>query len=130
MKEFIADKTIFVMGSEPSPELTADIVEEAITEIRTELELAALFAVVDNKAWWIEDEEYDYDEGTAEYKQAREKTDLWFSLADKLRERIFVILQAEGVQIPSKGQITVLEPFMKRHGYIKGQGWWIKDTDH
>ena len=86
--------------------------------------------MVSNKAWWIEDEEYDYDEGTAEYEQAREKTDLWFSLADKLRDRIFGILKTEGVQIPSNGQRTVLEPFMKRNGYKNGQGWWIKNTDY
>lgn len=117
---------IFVMGSEPSPELTADIAEKAITEVKTESELADLFAVIENKAWWIEDEEYDYDEGTVEYNQARKKTDLWFSLADKLRDKIFVILRAEGIQIPGKGQITVLEPFMKGNGYINGRGWWTK----
>ena len=87
---------IFVMGSEPSPELTADIAEKAITEVKTESELADLFAVIENKAWWIEDEEYDYDEGTVEYNQARKKKDLWFSLADKLRDKIFAILRAEG----------------------------------
>ena len=27
-------------------------------------ELASLFAIVENKAWWIEDEEYDLAEGT------------------------------------------------------------------
>lgn len=127
MEEFVVDKNIFIMSSEPFPELTADIVEKAITEIKTESELADLFAEVDNKAWWIEDEEYDYNEGTTEYKQSREKTDLWFSLADKLRDRIFVILQAEGVEIPSTGQIAVLDPFMKRNGYKNGQGWWIKN---
>ena len=82
--------------------------------------------MIENKAWWIEDEEYDYDEGTVEYNQARKKTDLWFSLADKLRDKIFVILRAEGIQIPGKGQITVLEPFMKENGYINGRGWWTK----
>lgn len=130
MRNYMVDKDTFVMGSEPSPELTAEMVLKAISEIKTESELASLFAVVENKAWWIEDEEYDYDEGTVEYKQAKEKTDLWFSLVDELHNRIFAILQSEGVEIPSTGQIAVLEPFMKRNGYKNGQGWWIKDKDH
>ena len=127
MKEYVVDKTIFVMGSEPSPELTVDMVEKAISDIRTESELASLFAIVENKAWWIEDEEYDFAEGTVEHRQAVEKTELWFALADKLRKRIFCILQSEGVEIPSTGQIAVLDPFMKRNGYKNAQGWWVKN---
>lgn len=119
------DKATFVMCGEPSPDLTAETAERAIEEIKTESELAALYAVVENKAWWIEDEEYDYDEGTVEHKQAKEKTDLWFALADKLRNRIFDILRAEGIQIPKTKQIVVLEPFKKKNGYKDGQGWWI-----
>lgn len=122
MEDYITDNTTFVMCSEPSPNLTAEIVAKAISEIVTESELATLFAVVENKAWWIEDEEYDYEVGTLEYKQAKEKTDLWFSLADELRSRIFDILRTEGVEIPEKGQIVVLEPFMKRNGFMDGRG--------
>ena len=127
MKEYVVDKTIFVMGSEPSPELTVDMVEKAISDIRTESELASLFAIVENKACWIEDEEYDFAEGTVEHRQAVEKTELWFALADKLRQRVFCILQSEGVKIPGTGQIAVLEPFMKRNGYKNAQGWWVKN---
>ena len=127
VKDFIVDKETFVMCSEPSPELTAEMVEQSIATIETELELATLFAAVENKAWWIEDEEYDYNEGTEEYLKAKENTDLWFSLADKLRDRIFNILLSEGIEIPRHGQIVVLEPFMKRNGFRNGQGWWIKN---
>ena len=52
---------------------------------------------------------------------------MWFSLADKLKDMIFDILKAEDVEIPEKGQIVVLEPFMKRNGFKDGQGWWIKE---
>lgn len=118
------------MSSEPYPCVTLKMVETATKECVTDLELATLFAIVENKAWWIEDEEYDYDEGTVEYKQAREKTDLWFSLVSKLHNKIFVILQSKGVEIPSTGQIAVLELFMKRNGYKSGQDLWIKDKVH
>ena len=85
MEEFIDDNVAFIMCSEHSPNLSNKIVGKAITEIVTEVELATLFAVVENKVWWIEDEEYDYDVGTLEYKQAKKKTDLWLSFADELR---------------------------------------------
>lgn len=126
MNEFKVDKNIIVMSSEPYLDVTLEMVETAAKECETELELATLFAIVENKAWWIEDEEYDFAEGTEEHRQAVERTELWFALADKLRKRIFCILQSEGVEIPSTGQITVLEPFMKRNGYKNGQGWWVK----
>lgn len=126
MNEFKVDKNIIVMSSEPYLDVTLEMVETAAKECETELELATLFAIVENKAWWIEDEEYDFAEGTEEHRQAVEKTELWFALADKLRKRIFCILQSEGAEIPSTGQITVLEPFMKRNGYKNGQGWWVK----
>lgn len=130
MNDFKVDKDIIVMGSEASPDMTLEMAEIAAEKCATESELASLFAIVENKAWWIEDEEYDFAEGTVEHRQAVEKTELWFALADKLRKRVFCILQSEGVEIPSMRQIAVLEPFMKRNGYINGQGWWIKDRDH
>lgn len=127
MNNFKFDKDIIVMGSEPFPDMTLDMAEIAAKECVTESELATLFATVDNKARWIEDEEYDFAEGTEEHRQAVEKTERWFELADKLRKRIFCILQSEGVEIPGTGQIAVLEPFMKRNGYKNGQGWWVKN---
>lgn len=126
MEEFAINKETFVMCSDPSPDLTAEMVSEAMEKIETEQELASLFAVVENKAWWIEDEEYDYNEETNEHKQAKERTDVWFALADKLKNRIFDILRTEGFDIPETRQIDVLESFMKRNGFIDGQGWWIK----
>ncbi len=116
----------YVAFGEPSPNLTAEMVEKAMAEIKTETELANLFAVVDNKAWWIEDEEYDFEEGTEEHKLAKAKADLWFDLSGKLLDKIFDILRAEGVEIPAKGYIVALEPFMKRNGFRNGNGWWIK----
>lgn len=126
MNEFEVDKNFIVIGSEPYLDVTLEMVEIAEKECETELELATLFAIAENKAWWIEDEEYDFAEDTEEHRQAVAKTELWFALVEKLRKRIFCILQSEGVEIPSTGQITVLEPFMERNGYKNGQGWWVK----
>ena len=127
MKDIKVTEEMCVMCGEPSPELTIEEANTLFCEIKTEKDIANLFAVVENKAWWIEDEEYDFDEGTEEYKKARKKTIEWFSLADKLKDMIFDILKSEDVEIPEKGQIVVLEPFMKRNGFKDGQGWWIKE---
>ena len=127
MKDIKVTKEMCVMCGEPSPELTIEKANTLFCEIKTEKDIANLFAVVENKAWWIEDEEYDFDEGTEEHRKAVERTDMWFSLADKLKDMIFDILKAEDVEISEKGQIVVLEPFMKRNGFKDGQGWWIKE---
>ena len=115
------------MCQEPSPDLKIEKANEIFDKIETEKDIANLFAIVHNKAWWIEDEEYDFEEGTEEHRKAVERTDMWFALSDKLRNMIFDILRHEGVEIPDKGQIVVLEPFMKRNGFRDGQGWWIKE---
>ena len=114
------------MYNEPSPDLTADFVEKAIDEINTESELAALFAEVDTKAWEIACEVSDFDEGAEECERATADLKVWFALADKLRNKIFEILRAEGVEIPDTNQITVLEPFMKRNGFYDANGWWTE----
>lgn len=117
---------IYIMGGDPAPGLTAEYAVKAAEEIETEEELAVLFAMVDNKTVFVEDEIYDFEEGTEEWKRAVENTDFWFDLEKKLRNRIFGILRAEGVEIPATRQIVVLEPFMKRNGYFNGRGWWIR----
>jgi len=47
---------------------------------------------------------------------------------DKYTDMIFTFIKAEGKTIPEKGQIEVLAPFMKKFGYIDGNGWWIKES--
>lgn len=126
MKDIVLTENTFVMCRNPLPNLATESIEQAIGKIETESELATLFTAVENKMWWIEDEAYDFNEETEEYKKIKQKIDLWFALADKLRNRIFDILRTEGIEIPDTKQISVLEPFMKRNGFKDGQGWWIK----
>ena len=105
-------------------EMTVEEAASYIDAIETERDLAALFAYVDNKAWDIEDNEYDFEEWTELHKSACEKTDKWFAVADRLKEKIFSILRRENVSIPKKGQINALVPFMKRNGFTNESGWW------
>ena len=126
IKMEMKNKDIVVMCGDPSPNLSYEYAAELSNKIQTEGELADLFAATDNKARWICDGEYDFEEGTEEYAAARENTDRWFAIADELKERIFKILKEEGIEIPQKGQIIVLEPFMLRNGFVDGCGWWIR----
>ena len=117
---------MFVMAQEPIPNMSASEVRTYFADNKTEKDLADAFAVVSNKFWWVEDNEYDYEEGTPEHKMACAITDEWGNLMDEYKKRIFEILTNEGVVIPKTGQIEVLKPFMARFGYIDGNGWWIK----
>ena len=119
---------MFIMSQEPIPNMNASEVRAYFADKKTEKDLADTFAVASNKFWWVEDNEYDYEEGTPEHKKACAITDEWRELMDEYESRSFEILINEGVTIPATAQITVLEPFMARFGYIDGNGWWIKQN--
>ena len=120
---------IVIMASDPIPNKTPTDVRNYFAERKTEKDLADAYAISHNKFWWVEDDVYDYEEGTPEYEAARVVVDEWGALMDEYEERIFVILRSEGIEIPKTGRIKILEPFMKRNGYRDGNGWWIKDKD-
>jgi hypothetical protein len=126
MKDNLND--IVLMMSEPIPNKTPTDVRIYFSERETEKDLADAFAIVSNKFWWVEDNVYDYEEGTPEYIAACAITDEWGALMDEYEERIFAILRNEGISIANRGQ-SVLYPFMKRNGYRDGNGWWIKDQE-
>ena len=117
---------MIIMAEDPAKNLTIEYAKERSHIVWEEADIAELYANVDNRAWWIADEEYEYEEGTTEYQMARETTDKWFAVEKIHREKIFDILRGEGVLIPKTGQIEVLCPFMERNGYKNCAGWWIK----
>jgi hypothetical protein len=117
---------MLVMGQEPLPNMSAEEVRAFFADKHTQEDLADAFAVASNKFWWVEDNEYDYKEGSPEHKTACSITDAWGNLMDEYKHRIFEILTSEGVIIPATAQVEVLKPFMARFGYIDGNGWWVK----
>ena len=117
---------MFVMAKEPVPNMSAADVRAYFSDKYTENDLADAYAIAHNKFWWVEDNEYDYEEGTPEHKTACTITDEWGALKDAYKKRIFEILTTEGIAIPETGQIKVLEPFMERFGYTNCSGWWVK----
>lgn len=119
------EEDVVAMASEPIPDVEPSELLDWYASHHSEQGLAEAYAAAHNKAWWVEDNIYDYEEGTPDHKQACDITDAWFFVEEKLREQIFAILRSEGVSIPEKGYITVLTPFMNRNGFIDGNGWWI-----
>ena len=118
---------LHIMVSEPAPEMSVDDVRIWLDGPLSEKELAEIFAAVSNKFWWVEDNEYDFEEGTEEYKEAVRITDEWGCLMYECLNRIFDIMKSEGVTIPDKGYNDVLIPFMTRNGFKDGSGWWIEE---
>lgn len=118
------------MGSDPAPDMLPDDVRAKYGSAPDEKHLAEAFALVHNKFYWVEDEIYDYEEGTPEYQAAYDITTAWGELMDYYEKQIFSILKKEGIEIPSTGQIKILVPFMDRNGYLDGNGWWIPKSGH
>ncbi len=119
-------KDDFISGSEPYSNISIKEIEEKLSSNLTQEELAELYAICSNKFFWLE-EEYDYKVESKEYNEILDKSSKWESAYVIIQERIFKVLREQGIKIPKKRQITVLEPFMKQYGYIDSNGWWIKE---
>ena len=119
---------MYIMGQEPLSDKTAQEIRFLFAERTTEKDLADAFALASNQFWWVEDNIYDFQEGTPEYQEACRTTDEWCNLMDEYKIRIFEILIREGISIPKTKQIAVLAPFMRRNGYMDENGWWRKGT--
>ena len=117
-----------IMGGEPYPNITPEDVRSKFHGSLFGQDLADAFAVCSNKFWWVEDNVYDYEEGTPEHKKAQAITDEWGGLMDEYEEQILSILRSDGIDVPNRGRIAVLAPVMERYGYKDGNGWWIKET--
>lgn len=122
-------ENVYVMYHEPIINMSVDDIRNLLSENNDIQVLVDTFAAVHNKAWWVEDDVYDFEEGTEEYKKACEIKDEWFRLMDELLEKIFCIIRSEGVIIPEANQNEIIAPFMEKYGYFDGNGWWIKKNE-
>ena len=69
----------FIMGSEPLLDWTVDDVRKWLSTHKDQKSIIDAYAAVHNQAFWIEDNEYDYEEGATAYTYACEQTDSWFT---------------------------------------------------
>lgn len=84
-----SQEPILIMGFEPDPERTPEDVRQWYSQDRSEAGLAKAFAAASNKFWWVEDNIYDYPEGTPEHQEACRITDAWGAVMDELEHGIF-----------------------------------------
>ena len=118
-------ENFYIMGEEPLQGWTVDDVREWLKSHSDQQSIIDAFAAVHNKHIWVEDDEYDYEIGTTAYAYACEQTDAWSALADELLELIFGYVRDEGGTIPETGWYYAITPFMEKHGYRAGNGWWV-----
>ena len=102
---------------------------EKANNLQSIQELVDVFVAVHNKFWQFADGEYDYDEGTEDYKKACAITEAWGELMDSLEKKVFEVAKKEGLlaeRQENSGTIKQIEDFMKKYGYRDGRGWWIR----
>ena len=127
-EELLPERAV-VFAEDPVPDKTIEDMRHNIERISSVQELVDIYANVHNKFWFIEDEVYDYEDGTDEYEKVCIKVDAWGDLMDEIADRIKVIAAEEGLlgkRQPNSGTVKQLEAFMEKYGYRDSCGWWVK----
>ena len=73
---------VVILAGDPLPDVSAEEMQQIISLITTTQELVNAYVNVHNKFWFIEDDLYDYDEGTDEYEKIRAVVDAWDNVMD------------------------------------------------
>ena len=126
--ELLFPEGTYILCKAPLPHAEVDNIRKILREGVTAQELAACFASVSNQAAWTEDDVYDYEAGTEDYRKACEITDKWSALAYDLEIILLAMARDNGLLPEGKmGLQKKLEPLMNSLGFIDGRGWWIPD---
>ncbi len=126
--DLIEEGTV-VLAGDPLPDKTIDEMWEVARNYSDTQELVDAYVGAHNKFWWVEDDEYDFEEGTEEHKKACAITDACGNLMDYLQKLVVVCASEEGLlteRQPNYGLMKQLEAFMAKYGYRDGRGWWVK----
>lgn len=118
-----------ILAVDSLPDVSVEEMQQIISSITTTQDLVNAYVNVHNKRWFIEDDPYDYDEGTDEYENARSVVDAWGNMLDELDKRVVDTASAEGLlaeRQPDSGTVKQVEAFMDKYGYRNGRGWWVK----
>ena len=100
-----------------------------VEQINSTQDLVEAYVMVHNKFWYIEDDLYNYEEDSEEYKSVKFVVEKWAELMHILDRRIMEKAEDEKLlddRLPNFGTIKQLERFMDKYGYKDGHGWWIK----
>ncbi len=118
-----------ILFGDPYPGLSVEDMQDIISRIKTTEELVDAYVKVHNKFFYIEDEEYDYEEDTEEYEKICAVVDAWGDMLDDLDNRVMKAAAEEGLlaeRQPDSGTIKQLEAFMDKYGYRDRGGWWTE----
>ena len=124
-EDFFPEGTV-IMGSEPLAGIELKDMEELAADVTSSEEIVKVFAAVHNKFWFIEDDVYDYEEGSEDYYRISAIVDAWEKLLDQLEETLIQRAKLEGFMDVSEKyphSIVALTPFMEHYGYRDGRGW-------
>ena len=134
-KKIVLDEYIVALTEEPAGGKTVQDVRLWLSYHESEGDLADALALVSNQVGWLDDELYDYEEGTAEYKRALAIytgwRDFYFELTKQALEIIKTRPELAG-QINLEKRVGThyqILPFMSYHGYSDKNGWWIKNEE-
>lgn len=128
IEDIVASGAVIYSG-EGLPDISCDELRQAIQSTTDTKKIVDAFVIAHNKFWYIEDDTYDYEVGTLEYKRIRAIVDAWGKLMDDLEARVLQAAKAEDLwseQLANQGLIEQLKPIMAKYGYLDGRGWWIK----
>lgn len=129
MIEDVFPKEAMVLAGDPMSDKTVDEIRQDIAAITTTQELVDIYVNVHNKFWFIEDDIYDYEEGTDKYNEAYAVVDIWDEIMDELDRMVMKAAEEERLlaeKQPDSGAVKQLEVFMAKYGYCNGCGWWVK----
>lgn len=97
------------------------------SQIKTDEDLAATYAMANSKYWEMEDSLYDYELGSDEYNLMYEIVRGWNELVNNLSSRIIDRAVADGFAIKAVSDYDdALATFMEKMGYENTGGEWVK----
>lgn len=120
---------VWVMIEEPLKKVSITRFKSYYKDKNSEQDIADAFALVSNKFFWVADNVDDHREGSKRYIEAVRISDEWAKLMNEYEAKIASILKRDGIKVPKYGRNIVYKPFMKKYGYVDGNGWWIKESE-
>lgn len=127
--EDLFEEGTVIMEGDPLPDRSLEDMWVIAKNYSTTQELVDAYAGAHYKFWWVEDDQYDFEEGTEEHIKTRAVTEAWEQVLDYLEERVITCAIEEGLfaeRQPNSGLVKQMEAFMEKYGYRDGRGWWVR----
>ena len=117
------------MCKEPLPDISLKEMWSICSQLKKTQKIVNVYAAASNEFWWVEDNVYDYEEDTEEYKKAFRITDEWKELLGYLEGRVVQLAKKEKLMKRDEKYpraISSLSPIMEKYGYQNKNGWWVR----